>query len=94
MMLEGTLCESCGEFINDGEDAGYPRKCAGCVQEAGGRPEHPRTQVELDAYLIREQKRKQEQRRVKHRAKRQRQKARKTAALRAAAAEGAGREGE
>lgn len=28
MMLDGTLCESCGEFIGDGD--GYPRKCGGC----------------------------------------------------------------
>lgn len=28
MMLDGTLCETCGEFI--GEPVGYPRYCGGC----------------------------------------------------------------
>ena len=27
-MLDGTLCQSCGEFI--GDPVGYPRDCAGC----------------------------------------------------------------
>ena len=30
MMLEGIMCEECGEFIDDGEECGYPRLCAGC----------------------------------------------------------------
>ena len=31
MMLEGTLCEGCGEaFDPDDESPGYPRRCAGC----------------------------------------------------------------
>ena len=30
MMLEGGMCEQCGEFIDDGEECGYPRLCAGC----------------------------------------------------------------
>lgn len=29
MILEGLLCEECGDFI-DGEEPGYPRKCEGC----------------------------------------------------------------
>ena len=32
MMLDGTLCEVCGEFIDE-EDCGYPRKCAACSQD-------------------------------------------------------------
>jgi hypothetical protein len=32
MMLEGILCESCGEFI-DGENPGHPRECADCENE-------------------------------------------------------------
>ncbi|KKN77930.1 hypothetical protein LCGC14_0354950 [marine sediment metagenome] len=28
MMLDGTLCEGCGEYL--GTDAGYPQYCAGC----------------------------------------------------------------
>lgn len=29
LILEGILCQCCGELI-DGEEAGYPRTCAGC----------------------------------------------------------------
>lgn len=29
MMLDGTLCQVCGEFM-DGEAAGFPITCAGC----------------------------------------------------------------
>lgn len=32
MMLEGLLCESCGELI-DGEAPGYPRDCDWCEEE-------------------------------------------------------------
>jgi hypothetical protein len=32
MMLEGLLCERCGEMI-DGEKTGYPRKCEDCKNE-------------------------------------------------------------
>ena len=30
-MLDGTLCEGCGEFI--GSPVGYPVRCAGCKQD-------------------------------------------------------------
>lgn len=34
MMLDGTMCEGCGEFfddiINGGEAPGYPRRCRAC----------------------------------------------------------------
>lgn len=30
MMLDGTLCECCGVYIDDEHD-GVPRKCAGCM---------------------------------------------------------------
>lgn len=29
MMVEGILCEICGEFL-DGEAPGHPRRCASC----------------------------------------------------------------
>lgn len=29
MMLEGTLCQTCGEYIDD-DIGGFPRTCAGC----------------------------------------------------------------
>lgn len=31
MMLDGTLCEGCGEFI--GEPCEFPRLCAGCAKD-------------------------------------------------------------
>lgn len=34
MMLDGTLCEVCGEFIDDDEGGEFPRKCAACEAEA------------------------------------------------------------
>lgn len=32
MMLDGTICEWCGEFI-DSDEPGYPRLCPGCQAE-------------------------------------------------------------
>lgn len=32
MMLDGTLCSQCGEFI-DKEDYGSPQRCASCARE-------------------------------------------------------------
>jgi hypothetical protein len=29
MMLDGVLCETCGEYI--GDEVGFPRRCASCV---------------------------------------------------------------
>jgi len=34
MMLDGTLCEGCGEFL-DGESFGVPRYCRGCSRDRG-----------------------------------------------------------
>lgn len=33
MMLDGTLCEGCGEYL-DGEGFGIPRYCNGCRPSA------------------------------------------------------------
>lgn len=33
MMLDGTLCEGCGVFLN-AEPAGYPCRCSSCAAEA------------------------------------------------------------
>lgn len=30
MMLDGTCCQCCGEFLHDDDPAGYPVTCAGC----------------------------------------------------------------
>jgi len=47
MMLDGTMCQGCGVFLNDGQDGpGYPGWCADCqpndnsptVAPEGGRP--------------------------------------------------------
>lgn len=32
MMLDGTLCEGCGVFL-EGCGDGYPRRCAGCLDD-------------------------------------------------------------
>ncbi len=37
MMLDGTLCEACGAFIDE-EECGYPRLCAACSQETPPEP--------------------------------------------------------
>lgn len=31
MMLDGTLCEGCGEYLGDGD--GFPQRCDGCSPE-------------------------------------------------------------
>ncbi len=31
LIIEGTLCECCGEWIGDA--VGYPRKCPYCISE-------------------------------------------------------------
>lgn len=36
MMLEGILCEGCGEFLGDGD--GFPTRCAGCRQPTAQIP--------------------------------------------------------
>lgn len=33
MMLDGTLCESCGVVFDDRQSPGYPRYCDDCQQE-------------------------------------------------------------
>lgn len=33
MMLDGTVCESCGEWLGDDEGPGFPRVCPGCQQQ-------------------------------------------------------------
>jgi hypothetical protein len=38
MMLDGTLCEGCGEFLDE-NPPGYPRRCIGC---GGSNPISPR----------------------------------------------------
>lgn len=45
-MLDGTLCECCGEYI--GSDAGYPQYCSDeCAADSGAEEEAP-TNEEAD----------------------------------------------
>ena len=46
-MLDGTLCESCGEFI--GSPVGYPTRCTGCKDD---EPEVARTDNKPAAMVI------------------------------------------
>jgi hypothetical protein len=32
MLLDGTCCQVCGEFM--GDDCGYPRTCDGCLRDS------------------------------------------------------------
>ena len=34
MMLDGTCCCTCGEFLESDEPEGYPVQCAGCAGDA------------------------------------------------------------
>jgi hypothetical protein len=43
MMLDGTLCETCGEFIDEADTGGFPRKCAACL--ADENPQDDRSRV-------------------------------------------------
>ncbi len=83
MMLEGTLCQSCGEFIDDGCDDGYPRDCAGCKGEQSLPTPKPRTKEELDAHSVLVQDSKRSARTLRNRRKKQRQKANRRARLEA-----------
>lgn len=38
MMLDGILCEGCGEWMGDDEAPGYPRRCPACGGEQ--EPDH------------------------------------------------------
>lgn len=33
MVLEGLVCENCGELMDDMEEVGYPRSCQDCTME-------------------------------------------------------------
>ena len=35
MMLNGLMCEGCGVWMDDFEEPGYPRRCAGCRRSRG-----------------------------------------------------------
>ncbi len=43
MMLDGTMCEQCGVWVDDGKDGpGYPQLCAECQRENSRRKGHDR----------------------------------------------------
>jgi len=33
-MVNGLMCQSCGQFMPDMEEPGYPRECGDCKKEA------------------------------------------------------------
>jgi len=49
MMLDGTLCEGCGVYL-DGETVDYPRLCHGCAQDRrkAGRVVEPNGKFYVD----------------------------------------------
>lgn len=42
MMLDGTLCEGCGEYLGEGD--GFPQRCPGCGGESRRAARPSRTQ--------------------------------------------------
>lgn len=57
MMLDGTCCSQCGEFLDIGaladgvfEPQGFPGLCAGCAREERRQPRVPR----FDRYAIKD----------------------------------------
>lgn len=46
MMLDGTMCQGCGEWLNEGEDGpGYPGYCSGCEPKNERRAASPKCQA-------------------------------------------------
>lgn len=39
MILEGVLCQVCGEMIDDGEGVGHPVTCDACLAEEDAEEE-------------------------------------------------------
>lgn len=37
MLLNGAMCQCCGEWMDDGREPGYPRYCAGCKSRSTDR---------------------------------------------------------
>lgn len=42
MMLDGTLCEGCGAYL-DGSADGFPRRCRACKSDSRSMQQHPNT---------------------------------------------------
>lgn len=60
MMLDGTLCMTCGEFV--GECAGYPVECRGC-HAAGGKVTTPPDMRPAKSTAYKARRKRQKQRR-------------------------------
>lgn len=56
MMLDGTMCECCGEFLNDGADGpGYPVRCFSCREpEEKEKPKKSRKKPKDGTHIIHE----------------------------------------
>lgn len=55
MMLNGLMCEGCGEFMEDHEEPGYPRRCAGCAPNRRSSPRRrslPNTGSQDSAFVV------------------------------------------
>lgn len=46
MMLDGTMCSSCGEFL--GTDNGYPTECRSCADETRKRNKQAQKQANIE----------------------------------------------
>lgn len=33
MMINGLMCEGCGEYMDDHDEPGYPRRCESCARQ-------------------------------------------------------------
>lgn len=51
MMLDGTMCQGCGEWLHDGEDGeGFPDYCSSCRASGYGTPsENPVSSGDIEA---------------------------------------------
>lgn len=72
MMLEGLLCEGCGELIGDGSGTppGYPVRCAGCQLTRPDPRERPPQPLQPVAPLSNREKKRRDWREARRRRQR------------------------
>jgi hypothetical protein len=54
LALEGVVCETCLDYVGDGEGVGYPRRCEFCEHEAiemENNPDPFKSELEYDETL-------------------------------------------
>jgi hypothetical protein len=73
MMLDGTLCEGCGEFL--GAPVGYPRKCRDCGRADGAgsfyspaakKPKYPKVACKVCGKMVKKGNGEKDHMRVVH----------------------------